>query len=310
MPVTEVWSRLHGLFPATPTPFQADGSLATEALARNFLIWNRQPLAGYVLLGSNGEAILLTAEERVRLVAAARASVPRDRLLVAGAGMESTGETIALACRLAEAGAEAVIVVTPHYYKGRMTPAALERYYEQVADASPVPVILYSVPANTGIDLPIETVVRLAQHANILGIKDSGGDVVKIGRMVQAVPSGFAVLAGSAGFLLAAMSVGAVGGITALANLAAGPLSRLIAAFESGDHRTAREIQAALLEPNLAVTSRYGVPGLKTALDLTGMYGGPVRPPLLPLTADEKSSLVGILQRGGLLLDGAAAQAN
>ncbi|OGO15064.1 MAG: hypothetical protein A2Y93_14070 [Chloroflexi bacterium RBG_13_68_17] len=302
----EVRGRLRGLFPATPTPFDAQGSLALEELARNLLTWNRQPLDGYVLLGSNGEAVLLTVEERVRLVRAARPAVPAERLLIAGAGMESTAETIELARLLAAAGADAVIVVTPHYYRGRMTAAALEGYYEQVADAAPVPVILYSVPANTGIDLPIETVARLAQHGNILGVKDSGGDVVKIGRMVQAVPPGFAVLAGSAGFLLAALSVGAVGGVMALANLAAEPLARLLAAVKVGDLDTARRLQGRLLEPNLAVTARFGVAGLKAALDVQGLYGGPVRPPLLPLGAEDKAALVTVLARGGLLPGDAA----
>jgi len=306
MPAMEVRGRLRGLFPATPTPFDGQGSLALEELARNLLTWNRQPLDGYVLLGSNGEAVLLTVEERVRLVRAARPAVPAERLLIAGAGMESTAETIELARLLAAAGADAVIVVTPHYYRGRMTAAALEGYYEQVADAAPVPVILYSVPANTGIDLPIETVARLAQHGNILGVKDSGGDVVKIGRMVQAVPPGFAVLAGSAGFLLAALSVGAVGGVMALANLAAEPLARLLAAVKVGDLDTARRLQGRLLEPNLAVTARFGVAGLKAALDVQGLYGGPVRPPLLPLGAEDKAALVTVLARGGLLPGDAA----
>ena len=306
MPAMEVRGRLRGLFPATPTPFDGQGSLALEELARNLLTWNRQPLDGYVLLGSNGEAVLLTVEERVRLVRAARPAVPAERLLIAGAGMESTAETIELARLLAAAGADAVIVVTPHYYRGRMTAAALEGYYEQVADAAPVPVILYSVPANTGIDLPIETVARLAQHGNILGVKDSGGDVVKIGRMVQAVPPGFAVLAGSAGFLLAALSVGAVGGVMALANLAAEPLARLLAAVKVGDLDTARQLQGRLLEPNLAVTARFGVAGLKAALDVQGLYGGPVRPPLLPLGAEDKAALVTVLARGGLLPGDAA----
>ncbi len=301
MPGMSVRGRLRGLFPATPTPFDSQGSLALDRLARNLQAWNRQPLDGYVLLGSNGEAVLLTDDERVRLVEAARPSVPAGRMLIAGAGVESTGGTIEMARRMAAAGADAVIVVTPHYYKARMNAAALEAYYGQVAETAPVPVILYSVPANTGIDLPIETVARLAQHGNILGIKDSGGDVVKIGRMVQAVPADFAVLAGSAGFFLAALSVGAVGGVMALANVAAGPLRRLMAAALAGDLVTARRLQAALLEPNLAVTSRFGVAGLKAALDRIGLYGGPVRSPLLPLTEDDKAAVAEVLRQAELL---------
>jgi len=306
MNAAQVKDRLRGLFPATPTPFQAQGGLALDRLEGNLRAWGEQPLDGFVLLGSNGEAVLLTVEERLRLVAAARPLVSEGRLLIAGAGLESTAETIELARALAGAGADAVIVVTPHYYKSRMTSAALQRYYEQVAESSPVPVILYSVPANTGLDLPIETVARLAQHGNIVGIKDSGGDIVKIGRMVQAVPSDFCVLAGSAGYLLAALSVGAVGGVTALANLAAEPLARLMSAFRAGNMDQARRLQARLFEPNLAVTARLGVAGLKAALDLQGLYGGPVRSPLQALEEHDRAALEAVLVRGGLLPAGAA----
>jgi 4-hydroxy-2-oxoglutarate aldolase len=297
----EIARRLHGIFAATPTPFTTAGEFDPGHLTSNLGHWGRQPLSGYVLLGSNGEAVLLTPDERVRVVEASRSVIPSDRLLIAGAGMDSTRATLEQAQRMARVGADAVIVVTPHYYKSRMTPAALERFYQEVADASPVPVILYSVPANTGIDLPLETVLRLATHPNIAGIKDSGGDVVKIGRVAREAAQDFCVMAGSAGFLLPALSMGAGGGITALANVAAGPLARLVEAFKAGDHRTAQRLQLTLLEPNLAVTSRFGVAGLKAALDMQGLYGGPVRPPLLPLPDEERGSLRRILAQAGLL---------
>lgn len=292
---------LGGLLAATPTPFDGAGALAVDPLRANLARWLLQPLDGFVLLGSNGEALLLSPEERLEVVRQARACVPPGRLLIAGSGVESTAATVDLSRRMAQAGADAVIVVTPHYYRGRMTAAALQAYFQAVADASPVPVILYSVPANTGVDLPVETVARLASHDNIVGIKDSGGDIVKIARLVQETPDDFCVLAGSAGFFLAALSVGAVGGVMALANLAAEHLARLRSDCLAGRMEPARRTQAQLIPANAAVTSGFGVAGLKAALDLQGFYGGPVRPPLLPLSSDERAALQRTLVACGLL---------
>jgi hypothetical protein len=161
--------------------------------------------------GSNGEFVYLSVEERLEVVRAARAAIPRDRLLIAGSGMESTRQTIALSEGMAAAGADAVIVVTPSYYRGRMDALAYERHYRQVSQASAVPVLLYSVPANTGIELPAPAVIRLAAEPNIVGIKDSGGNISRIAGLVSDSPDGFQVLAGSASFFLAALTVGAVG---------------------------------------------------------------------------------------------------
>lgn len=289
-----------GLFPPVTTPFRADGALDLDQLRANLEKLNREPLAGYVLGGSNGEFTSLTWDERLEVVRAARAVTPQDRLLIAGSGMESTRATIALTRHMAELGADAALVITPSYYKGRMTPAALEAHFREVADASPLPVILYSVPANTGIDLPAASVVKLAQHPNIIGLKDSGGDITKIGLMLHQVPAGFQILAGSGGFLLSAMMLGATGGVVALANIAPRSLARMIAALGAGDLAEARAIQLRLIETNIAVTARFGVAGLKTALDMLGYHGGPVRAPLMPLPDEDAATLRNILSRAGL----------
>jgi 4-hydroxy-2-oxoglutarate aldolase len=296
-----VMDRLKGVLAPIPTPFGEDGELALDRLAANLERWNDQPLDGYVVGGSNGEFVTLTPEERVRVVEAARKSVPRERLLIAGAGTESTRETIDLSKRMARVVADAVIVVTPSYYRSRMTASALEAHYRAVADACPVPLLLYSVPAHTALDLPADTAVRLSHYPNVLGIKDSGGDVTKIARMVRESAAGFRVLAGSAGFFLAALAVGAVGGVMALANLAPGKLNDCYRAYARGDLETARAIQLSLVEANTAVTARFGVAGLKAALEEMGYYGGPVRPPLMPLVPAERDELRGILQRAGLI---------
>jgi len=292
---------LAGLFPPIPTPFKENGDVDYDHLHSNLNRWNQEPLNGYVLGGSNGEYVFLTPEERVETVRRVRQLIPPGRLLIAGSAMESTRDTIALTRRMAEAGADVAIVVTPSYYKGRMTAAALEHHYRLVADASHIPVMLYNVPANTGVDMPAQVAINSATHPNIVGLKESGGDVAKIGFMVQETPPDFQILAGSAGFLLGALAVGAVGGVAALANIAAAPLARMVEAFHRGDMAGARKIQLHLIEANTAVTSRFGVPGLKAAMDMLGYYGGPVRSPLLPLSEEDQAALRKVLVKAGLL---------
>jgi 4-hydroxy-2-oxoglutarate aldolase len=292
---------LAGIFPPIPTPFKANGEVSFDDLRTNIEKWNDEPLSGYVIGGSNGEFVSLTVEERVQVVRIARAVIPTDRLLIAGSGMETTRGTIDLTQKMAEAGADAALLVTPSYYKSKMKADELEHHYREVADSSPVPLLLYSVPANTGVDIPVEAVVRLAPHPKIIGIKDSGGNVTKIGSMVYETPDDFQVLAGSAGFMLGALAVGAVGVIAALANLMGRSLAEMLVSFQNGDLVRCREIQLPLIEVNTAVTSRFGVPGLKAALDMVGFYGGPVRSPLLPLSEAEKTTLREILEKVGLL---------
>jgi len=293
---------LAGVFPPIPTPFGPGGEILYERLADNLSRWGQEPMAGFVVGGSNGEFPLLSEEERVQVVRQVRRRAAPGRLVIAGSGRESTAATISLGEAMADAGADAVIVVPPFYYKARMTAAALTAHYTAVADRSPVPVVIYNVPAHTGLDLPAEVVIELSHHPNIVGIKDSGGDVVKLARMAAESAAGFQVLAGSAGFFLPALAVGAVGAVAALANIAAGELNDLLRRFRAGDVEGARQIQARLVDANAAVTSRFGVPGLKCAMDLTGRYGGPPRLPLLPLSGDECDQVRASLERAGIAM--------
>lgn len=288
---------LYGIFPPIPTPFNSDESIQVDQLRSNLERWADWPLAGYVVGGSNGEAVSLSADERVELVRQVRESTSRERLVIAGAGAESTRETISMAQRMAEAGADAAIVVTPHYYRPALDSAAFNAHYRAIADACPVPVILYNVPVYTGLDLPVGSVLALAEHPNIVGIKESGGSVAKIAEMVDGSPDDFQVLSGSASFLLPALTVGAVGCVPALACVAAQPVAELMQAFEAGDLDRARRVQASLIGPNTAVTSRFGVAGLKAALDQIGMYGGPVRSPLQPLSEEHRGELANVLSQ-------------
>lgn len=292
---------LSGVFPPIPTSFNDDQTLALGQLQRNLERWSRFALRGYVVGGSNGEFVYLDPAERLEVVRAARQAIPPDRLLIAGSGAESTAQTIALSQGMAQAGADAVIVVTPSYYRSRLDAQAFEAHYRAVAQASPVPVVLYSVPANTGIELPADSVLRLAEEPNILGMKDSGGNIARIAGLVSGTPEAFQMLAGSASFALAALAVGAVGCVAALANLAAQPVIDLYRAFRAGDLAEARSLQARLLKPNHAVTAGFGVAGLKAALDMLGFYGGPVRSPLQPLRESEREQLRGVLEAAQLL---------
>lgn len=292
---------LAGLFPPIPTPFETEGDVARAAMRANLERWERWPMRGYVVGGSNGEFVLLSLEERLSVVELVRGATDSSRLVIGGAGAESTRETIQLAKAMADRGADAVLVVSPSYYKSQMTAAAYLDHYTRVADASPVPVILYNVPANTGINIPLEAVVELAQHPNIAGMKDSGGDIVRMAEVLRQVTGTFQVLAGSASFFLPALSIGAVGAVSALANIAAPPLASLMEAFWAGNLVEARALQHRLMAPNRAVTAQFGVPGLKAAMEMVGFYGGPTRGPLIPLSSDERSTLEHILDQAGLL---------
>jgi len=292
---------LKGCFPPIPTPFDSQGHVDHDNLARNLETWQKTPLKGFAVLGSNGEAVLLRRDEKIETWKTAGQVIDKDHLFIAGAGCESTGETLELTEEAARLGADAVMVVTPHYYRPRMDHKALTGHYTAVADRSPIPIILYNVPAFTGIDLGAETIVELAQHPNIMGLKESSGNLAKIGEVVYRGGEDFQVLAGSGSFLLPALSVGAVGGVMALAAVAPEALAEIVECFQDGDLKTARDIQLRLIGANAAVTSRFGIAGLKAALDLTGMYGGPLRPPLLPLGKEQRAVLEKILVTAGIL---------
>ena len=292
---------LKGCFPPIPTPFDGNGRLAHDHLGLNLERWQTTPLAGFVVLGSNGEAVLLREQEKLAVWKTARAAIRKDRLFIAGTGCEATVETLELTEKAAQCGADAAMVVTPHYYKGKMDHRALLAHYTFLADRSPIPIVLYNVPANTGVDMTAETMIALAEHPNVIGAKDSSGNIVKIGQVASVTKGFFQVLAGSGGFLLAALAVGAVGGVMALACVAPDLVADIVSCFERGDREKATETQGRLIPVNAAVTTRFGIPGLKTALDLLNMYGGPVRSPLLSLRKPEKEELQRILCEAGLL---------
>lgn len=292
---------LNGVFPPIPTPFDAQGDVAYDALVANLERWSQHNLAGYVVLGSNGEGVYLSSEEKVRVWEAAREAIPEEQLLIAGTGCESTRETVELSLRAAAAGANAVLVLTPSYYGDQMTPDALTCHFEEVAREVPIPVILYNMPRFTHVDMNAVTISRLARHRNIVGIKDSGGNVGKLAHAIGLADASFQILAGSASFFFPALAVGAVGGVMALANIAPQALIELHHLFLRGEWNAAAAAQQRLVPLNAAITSQFGIPGLKAAMDLLGYYGGPVRSPLQPLSQRDTRLLKAILERGRLL---------
>jgi 4-hydroxy-2-oxoglutarate aldolase len=254
-----------------------------------------------VVLGSNGEAVYLSEREKLRVLESARGAVPPDKLLIAGTGCESTTETIALTRQAARIGADAALILTPNFYDAKMTSDSLVGHYSRVADASPIPVMVYNVPKFTHVDMDAAAIARAAQHPNVVGLKDSGGNITKIADTVRLGGPDCQVLAGSAGFFFAALAVGAVGGVLALANIAPQQAIDIHRLFYARQWDEAAELQRRMVPVNTAVTARYGVAGLKAALDMLGYYGGPVRPPLLDLPSAEHQALHDVLVNGGLL---------
>lgn len=294
---------LRGVFAPATTPFDpVTGEADVIALRHNLRQWLRAPLAGVVLFGSTGEGVLLDEDERARLLAAARDAVPAERLLLAGAGAESTRATIRLCRAAAAGGADAVLVQPPAYYKPQLTPEALRDHFQAVADASPLPVLLYQVPPRfSGVELPAGLVGELAQHPNIVGIKDSSGDLRTLAALVEACGRRCAVLVGNGAILFGALEVGAVGGILAAALLAPERAASLHAHHAQGELATAGRLQERLTMLHRRVVAELGVPGLKAALDLLALHGGAPRPPLKPLRASAAAELRTLLAQAGLL---------
>jgi 4-hydroxy-2-oxoglutarate aldolase len=301
-PVAEILAdKLRGVLLPFPTPFGGEGELNSQALRSNIEKWNETGVRGYVALGSTGERVHLSEREYLSVIETARLSVPERLALIVGAGQQSTRGSIDEIRRAAAAGADAVLVITPHFYRGAMTQAVLFDYYRAVADASPVPVLLYSMPELTGVAIAPELTARLSEHENILGIKDSSGDVVNLSETLRQVPAEFKVLTGNGPLLYAALSAGAVGAILAVGCAAPQLAVAIYRAVAAGEHDRAREMQRRLTPLALAVTKRYGIGGLKAALEMLGYNIGPVRAPLKSPDDDARVEIARLIREAGLL---------
>jgi len=344
---------LHGIFPPITTPFYPDGNLYFKKLEANVERYSKTPVAGLVALGSTGEAIFLSDQERRDVLKSTREAAAPNKVLIAGTGIESAVETLRLTEYAAELGYDVAMVRTPHYYKKQMQPANILAFYRTVADRSPLPVIIYNFPQATGYDIPVESVIELAEHPNLIGMKESSGDVEKVHRMVEGTQHvkrtatvtetfdavtprmlkaanqsngqggelvqvgtlagaakqsssavsvvaglktrqkevGFQVLVGAAQKFDPSLQAGAVGGILAFADAAPTACYEIYAAWKEGDVELARLKQERIVKAAQRVVGELGIPGMKHAMDLNGYFGGPVRLPLLPLTADLKSEV-------------------
>jgi 4-hydroxy-2-oxoglutarate aldolase len=298
--------KLEGIYAPLPTPFgEGSGDICLDSFKSNLNKWLESSLDGVVICGSNGELPFTTEKERALLTRTAREVFDRgasDIKIITGAFMHSTNDTISCCCSASDAGADAVLVLPPHYFKGGGAPGA-RKFFEDIADASPIPVVLYNMPANTGVDMDTETILQLTRHPNITGIKDTSGNMTKLGYLTSAADkpgAEFSVFCGSGNYFLPALSLGADGGTLAVANLYPESCRMLLDAYREGSMSEAKSLQRRLLAASDALTSKFGVPGLKAAMDRAELYGGPCRAPLMPLSDEARGKLIDALDEADL----------
>ncbi len=271
--------RLGGVLPPITTPFQ-DGKLALDKLKGNFQKWNKTGLSGYVVIGSNGEAVYLNEKEKLKVIEVSREAIPKSKIMIVGTGMESTQETIRFTNQSARLGADYALVVTPSYFRGSMKPQILYDHFISVAESSSVGILIYNVPQFTGINMEPELIAKLSEHPNIVGIKDSSGNIGQLSEIVSLSQKRFAVFVGSAPVFFPALCVGAVGGILAVAQVVPQECVEIQNLFNDGKLDEARTLQSRLTPLANAVTVKYSIGGLKMAMDLAGYFGGNPRAPL------------------------------
>jgi 4-hydroxy-2-oxoglutarate aldolase len=294
--------KLKGVLLPITTPFSSNEELDTEGLAGNLEKWNDTGIAGYVILGSTGERVNLDETEYLRVIETARLAVPDKLSFIAGAGQQSTRGTIKEIERAAGAGAQAVLVITPGFYKSAITQEALVEHYRAVADAALVPVILYSMPDLTGIKIEPDTAARLSEHENIIGMKDSSADIVKFAETVRQAPGDFAMMIGNGTVFSEALQAGARGGILAVGCAAPRLCLEIYEAVQVGDIDRAEALQDKMTPLARAVTKTYGIGGLKTAMDLSGLVGGAVRSPLRRPDESAAAKIAGLLAQASAAL--------
>lgn len=293
--MTIAFHDLAGILLPTTTPFDLEGHISLPDITSNIKDWSARGVIGFVVLGSTGERVHLDEREYLEVIEVSSAA--SDSVLIAGAGQQSTLNTIKEIKNAARAGAEAVLVITPYFYRPAITQEALVNYYTAVADEAAVPVLLYSMPPLTGIKIEPETVARLSEHPNIIGVKDSSNDVAGFRRTVELCPADFAVMTGNGTVLLDALRAGATGGILAVGCVVPDVCVDLFRLFGSGEIERAEKLQEELTPLASAVTTKYGIGGLKAALDLAGFRGGAVRAPLRSPDEAARSEIKGLLDR-------------
>ena len=298
---TEKAKKIEGVFAPIATPFGADGEIDFGKYAENLAKFDRTGLAGITVLGSNGEFTMLSHREKLDLIAAVRKGLSPGKIVLAGTGCESLKETAELTKEAKDAGADAALVINPSYYKRDLNESALEKFYVSLADASPIPVMVYNMPGNSGINLSSSLVIKLSSHPNIVGVKDSGGNIVQIAEIIAGVAEDFSVFAGSGSYLFPTTTLGGKGGTLAVANVAPDLCAELYSLCLEKDYEKARMIQLGLLELNACVTARHGIGGMKAAMDLAGFHGGAPRLPIRPASDAAVAEIKKQVEKLGLL---------
>jgi 4-hydroxy-2-oxoglutarate aldolase len=293
--------KIEGVIPPMLTPFREDGKVDCRMFVRNIKRWNKDKLGGYLVLGSNSEAAYLTEQEKIRLMQLTVEHARKGRTLIAGTGLESTAETLRLTEKAATIGFHAALVLTPSYYADQMTDGALIEHFSRIADRSPIPILIYNVPRYTHINVSVNVVNELSLHPNIIGMKDSRGDIAQVESFVRSASPDFQVIVGSASVWYPSLSLGIRAGIMALSNFAGNQCAEIQTLFQKGDVGKAEEIHNRILPVNTAVTATYGVPGLKYAATLSGYEGGFVRRPLRSLSEESRIHVLHILTKAGIL---------
>lgn len=287
--------KLQGIMPPITTPFIND-EVAYDRLKENFKKWNQTRLSGYLVLGSNGEFVYLSESEKRKILEVSREAIPKDKIMLVGTGLESTIETIRFTNEAARLGADMALVVTPYYFKASMTTQVLYDHFVAVAEASRIPILVYNVPQFTGVNMVPALVGRLSRHPNIIGVKDSSGNIDQLTRIVYECEEGFGVFVGSAPVLFPALCVGAVGGILAVANALPELCTGLMDRFGEGKYKETLELQNRLTPMSIAVTGTYGIAGLKQVMDMLGYFGGLPRRPMKEITPEAEKDLKNILE--------------
>lgn len=292
--------KLYGIMPPIATPFVND-EIAFDKLISNIERWNNSEISGYVVLGSNGESVFLTHDEKLKLIESVKKVTDENKLTIAGTGSDSIRETISLTNKSAEIGADYAIILTPSYYKTEIKSIVLIKYFEAIADASKIPILIYNVPKFTGIDVSIDVVAKLSEHPNIVGIKNSTENIRQTIEFIKNTTPGFNVFVGTASLLFSGLTTGAVGGIIALANIAPNECVKIQRLVEFGKLNDALDLQNKLIPINKVITMKYGIVGMKAAMDMMGYFGGNPRSPLSPLNEDDKKEIKKILAEANLL---------
>ena len=289
-----------GIFAPLTTPFLNE-SVSFSRLEENIRKYNSTRLSGYVVLGSTGEAVYLSNAESLKIVETTAVSAAEGKAVIAGTARESTGLTLEFTNAAADAGAEAALIRTPAYFKSRLSQEALKNHYLRIADGSRIPVIIYNIPVHTGVTVGRELALALAGHPNIIGLKDSSGNLSALNELLPHLPDEFSVLLGAGGIIFPGLLMGAKGGILTLSDVAPDLCLRLYDLAGQSNLEEGRRLQQSLVPLNTAIIQTYGVAGAKYALDLIGFHGGPCRPPLPPLEQKGRDDIVSILSDLNLL---------